>query len=349
MKKFILIIMLLLLTGCNYLELNDIGIVTLMGIKYDNNEYEITLELKENIKDDDNASSIHKASGSSIEKALQELELTIDKNLYFIDLNVIMIDENTINNKLTSIVDYLTRDVTFGSNFNIVIDNNMDDTISLIKDKNKIVGEYIKDIFNNNSNNVINYKFDSFLKDYLSEFEDVVLPLGKIHDEEYSINEAVLLSNKKIVQNINLDNIQIYNLLNNVKSEYFYKINYQGKSLVYRVSSHKAKLYYKDKINVDIKLNGSFIEVEDIDLLNDHTLKEVLKVLEKKIKNDIDNLIIILKDNESDILVFKKAYYNQNRSKINTIKNLDYQINLDLSLNREGLIFNSIGDIYEKN
>ncbi len=349
MKKIFLVVIMLLLSGCNYLELNNIGIVTLMAINYDNNNYNITLEIKENIKDNDNASIIHTASGSSIEKALQELELTVDKNLYFIDLNVILIDENTINQKITSIIDYLTRDVTFGTNFNIIIDNNSEETIKLIKDKNKIVGEYIKNIFNNNSNNVINYKFDKFLKDYLSEFKDVTLPLGKIQNEEYTINEAVIFHNKKIVQNINLDEIQIYNLLNNTKSEYFFKINYQNKSLVYRVSTHKTNTDYNDKINLNLKLNGSFIEIEDINMLNNENLKEILNILENKIKKDINDLISILKTSESDILAFKKMYYNQNRTKITSIKNLKYNINLDLSLNREGLIFNSIGDLYEKN
>lgn len=353
MKKLLLIIILLLstltLSGCNYIELNDMGIVTLMAIKYENNNYEITLELRENIKDKEEASTIHKAKGTSIEKAIQELELTTDKNLYFIDLNIILIDENTINNKLTSIIDYLTRDASFSTNFNIVVDNNVEDTIKLIKQKDKIVGEYIKNIFNNNSNNVINSKFDETLKTYLSEFKDLILPYGKINNNEYTVNEAIIFSNKQIVSKINLNEIQTFNLFNNAKSEYYYKIIYQNKSLVYRVSTHKVKTNYKDnKINIDVSLNGTFIEIEDLDLLNDKILHNVLKILNDKIQKDIDTLIINTQNNESDILAFKKYYYNTKRTKINSIKNLNYQINLKIDLNREGLLFNSIGDTYEK-
>ncbi len=353
MKKLLLIIILLLstltLSGCNYIELNDMGIVTLMAIKYENNNYEITLELRENIKDKEEASTIHKAKGTSIEKAIQELELTTDKNLYFIDLNIILIDENTINNKLTSIIDYLTRDASFSTNFNIVVDNNVEDTIKLIKQKDKIVGEYIKNIFNNNSNNVINSKFDETLKTYLSEFKDLILPYGKINNNEYTVNEAIIFSNKQIVSKINLNEIQTFNLFNNAKSEYYYKIIYQNKSLVYRVSTHKVKTNYIDnKINIDVSLNGTFIEIEDLDLLNDKILHNVLKILNDKIQKDIDTLIINTQNNESDILAFKKYYFNNQRTKINSIKNLNYQINLKIDLNREGLLFNSIGDTYEK-
>ena len=353
MKKILYTLILLLctitLSGCNYIELNDMGIVTLMAIKYNDNNYEITLELRENIKDNENASTIHKAKGTSIEKAIQQLELTVDKNLYFIDLNIILIDENTINTKLTSIIDYLTRDASFSTNFNIVIDNNSEDTINLIKGKNKIVGEYIKNIFNNNSNNVINSKFDITLKDYLNEFKDLILPSGKIENEEYTLNEAILFSNKQIIKKINLDQIQIFNLINNTKSEYYYKIIYQNKALVYRVSTHNAKTYYKDNnINIDISLNGTFIEIEDLNLLNEETLNDILKLLNNKIKKDTESLINNLQNNESDILAFKKLYYNTERTKINTIKNLNYKINLKIDLNREGLLFNSIGDTYEK-
>lgn len=353
MKKIfltiILIISLLSLSGCNYVELNDMGIVTLMAIKYENNNYEITLELRENIKDNDNASTIHKGKGSSIEKALQELELGVDKHLYFIDLNVILIDENTINEKLTSIIDYLTRDVSFGTKYNIVVDNNPDNTIKMIKSKNKIVGEYIKNIFNNKNNNVINSKFDETLKSYLNEYKDLILPLGQIDKEEYTINKAVIFNNQKIVSELSLDEIVIFNLINNIASEYYFKINYLDKTLVYRVSTHKVKTFYKDyKINIDVKLNGTFIEIEDINLMDENTLNEVLNLLNLKIKKDFESLIMHLQKDESDILAFKKAYYNSERTKINTIKNLDYQINEDINLNREGLIFNSIGDTYEK-
>lgn len=349
MKKIILLICLLFITGCNYIELNDMGIVTMMAIKYHDNNYEITIEMKENIKDDDEASIIHTSIGPTIEKTLQNLELTTDKTLYFIDLNVILIDEETINNKLSNIVDYLTRDVSFGTNYNIIIDNNIDDTLKLMEEKHKNTGNYLKNIFNNKDNNLINLKYDDFLKDYLNEFKDVILPLGQIKDNEYIINKAVIFNNQKIVSQIELEDIQIYNLLTNIKSEYYFNINYHNKNLVYRVSTHSSKINYQNNtINIELKLNGSFIEIEDTNLLNEEDLQEILFILNNTIKTNITNLIYTLKIYNSDILNLKKYYYNEKRTKITTIKNLNYQTNIDLNLNREGLIFNSIGEMYEK-
>ena len=351
MKKIFLIIFLLFITGCNYIELNDIGIVTMMAIKYNNNNnYEITIEMRENIKDDEEASTIHKAKGISIEKTLQELELTANKTLYFIDINVLLIDENTLNTKMSNIVDYLTRNVNFGTKFNILIDNNIEDTIKLMKEKHKNIGNYIKNIFNNKSNNLINIKYDNFLKDYLNINKDIILPLSEINNNEYTINKAIIFQNKKITNTLKLENIQIYNLLNNNSSEYYFDINYHNKNLIYRISTHTSKINYQEnKINIKLSLNGTFIEIEDTNLMNDNNLNEILLILKNKINKDISNLINILKINDSDILSFKKYYFNKERTKINTIKNLNYNINLDLKLNREGLIFNSIGESNEKN
>ena len=45
-KIFILLPLLLFLTGCyNYYELNDLAIVTGIGIAYSNHEYEVTVEI----------------------------------------------------------------------------------------------------------------------------------------------------------------------------------------------------------------------------------------------------------------------------------------------------------------
>jgi len=259
-----------------------------------------------------------------------------------------MIDSKTANSKFTSIIDYLTRDVMFGTNFNILIDDDIDNTIKVIKGKEKIAGEYLKNIFDNKTNNIINNKFHIILKSYLSEYEDIILPYGKVNNDEYSINEAVIFKDKQIVSKIPLNMIESFNLLNNETSEYFYQINYQDKSLVYRVSEHDAKLKYNNMINIDLNVNGSFIEIEDIDLEDENMIDEVLMFLKEKIKEEANLLINECKTYDSDILAFKKLYYNNERKKIDSIRNMDYKINVNVKLDREGLIFNSLGDEYER-
>lgn len=349
MKKIIILLICLLLSGCNYIELNDMGIVTLMGINYQDNNYEITIELEENKNEKEETSIIYKSKGISIEKAIQNLSLSIDKNLYFIDLNVILINQDTIN-KLDDIIDYLTRDSSFSTNYNIIVDDNYEETIKLISNKDKIVGDYIKDIFDNKENNLINNKYQDFLKDYISPYKDVILPYGSIINEDYIINKAVIFNNKKISNIIDLDNITTYNLLTNVNTQYFKKITYNNKNLIYRINKNKSKISYENNtITIELNINGSFIEIEDTNIENQETVKKLLKILSNNLKEDISKLLDISLSNNSDILGFKKLYYNKERIKINNINDLNYEIKVNCNLDREGLLFNSLGDIYEKN
>ena len=294
-------------------------------------------------KSEEESSLIYHSSNTSLETAIEEASLKIDKNLFFIDLDVLLLDTYTANNKLSYIIDYLTRDVMYSTNFNIVIDDNIENTIKTINNNEKIAGEYIKDIFNNKTNNIIDNKYHNFLKSYLCKYQDIILPYGKVINNEYIINEAVIFNNNKIINKLNFEEIQLYNLLTNETSEYLFEIEYQGKKLVYKVSSHKSKINYNNKINIDIKLNGSFIEIDDINL--EENAESILKVLKFKINNDISSLINKCIIYNSDIFKFKKYYYNSKREKINSINNINYEINLDILLDREGMMFNSIGDI----
>ena len=352
MRKFLLGLIIcltcLVSAGCNYIELNDIGIVTLMAIKWDNNEYNVTLELRENIKDDIDASTVHSASGSSLEKAIQELSLKIDRNLYFIDLNVILIDQDTANNKMNFIIDYLTRDISFGSNFNIVIDDNYKETIKFLNEKNKIAGEYIKNIFNNSTNNIINIKFDEFLKLYLNDYKDIILPVGKVQEDDYIINEAIVFSGNKATEVLDLNMIQSFNLLNNVNTNYYYKTIYDSNMLVFELTNHKVKMTYDDKLLIDIKIDGYFSQLEDINISKNDVKEYVLNNLNNSIKKDVDDLIRLSIDSNSDFLGIKKIYFNKTRKEINNIKNIDYVINIQTNLSHDGLIFKTIGDKYEK-
>lgn len=62
MKKILLILFLLPLCGCyNYIELNELGVVSMLAIDYQENEYKINLEIRENKKEEEETSKIYKS------------------------------------------------------------------------------------------------------------------------------------------------------------------------------------------------------------------------------------------------------------------------------------------------
>ena len=72
MKKIILILVILLTTGCyDYVELNNISIVSSIGIDYIDNEFILTLE----ILDDNNSSYVVSTKGKTIVNAFDNVRI----------------------------------------------------------------------------------------------------------------------------------------------------------------------------------------------------------------------------------------------------------------------------------
>ena len=103
MKKIFIILCCLLLSGCyNYIELDELAVVTMIAVDYKDDDYIITLEIRENIKDEDNKSLIYKGKGKSLDSAIQNTSFGMNKTLYFVDLEMLVLSQDAINNKLDS-------------------------------------------------------------------------------------------------------------------------------------------------------------------------------------------------------------------------------------------------------
>lgn len=346
MKKIILILITLFLTtGCfNYLSLNDIAVVSLIHIDY-KDEYIVTVEIRENEKDNPNASNFYTNSGMSLDIAFENIGLTLNKALYLVDTNTLIITDNIIKDKLNNTLDYLTRENSIGNNFNILVSNDDINKITeTIKSNNKIVGSYIKDSINNPYNNIVDIKYNEFVKDYLNDYKDMILPYGKLDDDKFMIDEAVIFNNDKDLIRINNDDVKIYNLLNNVDRYSLFKINYNEGFLIYRVKSIKAKIDYKDNsIKIKLDIIGNFNEIDNISL-DKNSINEILDLTKIKIDNNVNMFINKLLVNNIDALGFKKIIYNKTKNKLDNINNLKCDILVDVALEREELTFDNIGD-----
>lgn len=355
MKKIILFLFMFLITGCyNYNEVEDLAIISAMSIDYKEDEFEIMIEHKINKKEDDDESIIYEAKGSSLDKAIQNVSFKVDKTLYFIDLNVILLTTDAINAKLDNIIDYITREQTFGFNFNILLCENPKEIIDILKKEksvsNNVFGNYFKGLFNADFLSIINVKYGTFLETYLNGYANLILPYVTVQNNEVSIQNAYLFSNKKTIYLLNEKEIQIYNLLINEQKIYLFEINYNDKKLIYKVLKNKTKIDFKnDKLVIESKITGDFDEMDDINIEKKATIEKLRELVAEKIESDISDFIDICKNNETDPLALRKTIYNQTRKKQKSIKNVNYKIKTDIKIDREGLLYNSMGDEFEKN
>lgn len=174
MKKLLIIIFCLLISGCNnYRELNNIAVVSALGIDYKDNMYNVSVLVKDNAKNDENKTSIYTYEGKSLDEAIKKIGLLTSKTLYFIDLDVLVISKNATS-KLQNIMDYLSRDNNVGVNFYILCDNNFEDSFKLMQNKDNVYGDYVKGILQDNYNNIVRMKYIPFLQKFLSPYYDVL-------------------------------------------------------------------------------------------------------------------------------------------------------------------------------
>lgn len=344
MKKIIIIILTLFLTGCyNHTSLNNIALVSLLTIDYQD-KYIITIEVRENEKENPNTSSFYTATGFSLETTIQKLNQSLNKTIYLVDIETMILTTNLLKTKLPATLDYLTRQNNIGNNFNILVtEENIEDIISIIKNKNKIVGTYLKETITNKQNNNIEIIYNQLLKTYLNEYKDIILPYLTIENNETYINKAIILKNNK-TKILNNQEINIYNILNNNNKQQLIETQINNNYVIYRIKSLKTKITYKNnKININIDLIGNFNEIDNIPL-NEENIKMLTNKTKETLETETSNLLNHLINNNLDILGFKKIIYNQTRNKINNINNLEYEINTNIQIEREELTFNKIGE-----
>lgn len=341
MKKIILLILPFLLTGCyNHTSLNDIAIVSLIKIDYQD-EYTITVEIRENEKENPNASTFTTSTGLTLEQTIQNLNQSLNKTLYLVDIDTMILTTNLLNTKLETTIDYLTRQNNIGNNFNILVtDDPIENITKIIKEKNKIVGLYLKELMKNNT---INITYNQLLKTYLNNYKDIILPYGTIQNNEFHIDKAIIQKDNKHLILTN-NEINIYNILTNNKTNTIFQINNNNNHIIYRTKTSKTKITYKNNtINITINLIGNYNELENTNL----TTKNITNLTNKTketITNQTQELLDTLINNNIDPIGLKKIIYNKTRTKITNINNINYTINTNIKIEREELTFKQIGE-----
>lgn len=338
MKKIIIIIIILFTSGCyNYKEVSDLAFVSSFAIDYKEDSFDIILEIQENSKDNSYSSYLLEGTGKTIESAIQNASLSFNKNLYFINLEIILISEDAVNNKLNNILDYVSRDNNFALDFNVAICKHQKEALENIMNTNEIFGMYINTLFKKTDNNIINIKLDNLLNSYLNDYYDIILPVINLKDDTIIINEAVIFKNSEIIDYLYEKDIAIYNILSNNLMDYYIHMELDS-NIVFKTTHYHTKINLKNNtLYIMPTLTGSFIEFENIDLDNSKKLDELTKKVNEKFNNEVEAFVNNLIEVHSDPLGLKRYTKNKSLNKIN------FRITSNIVLENKSLIFKSVG------
>ena len=327
MKKTIILFACVLLSGCyNYKEVSDLAFVSSLALDYQNNNFNIILEIEENHKDNKYSSYILEGTGKTIEAAIQNASLSFNKDLYFINLNILLISKDAANNKLASILDYVSRDNNFSFNFNIALCDNPKEAIENIMQKEEIFGKYLSTLLKNTDSNTINIKLDNLLNNYLNENYDIILPIINIKEDTIIIDKAAIFKDNIIIDTLDEESLAIYNILLNNHRDYYLEIE---SDIVFKTSYYQTSIYFKNNtLYIMPTLTGTFLESIS------HDPDKIVDKVNIKFNNEIENFINNLISLESDPLGLKR--YTKNK------KDIKYRINTNIILENKSLIYKGV-------
>ena len=380
MKKFVLIIItlfiLLISSGCyNYKEINDMAIVSSIGIDKDNknDKYIVSAQImnsKESEDSEDSQITVYTKEGDTVHEALRNITLKSPRKLYGNHLSKIVLSEEVAKEGIDNILDIFNRITEVRNEFIITIvkEDKASDVLKVLTTTESIPAEYVKlslKIADKTSGLTYATKLDEFISLYLKKGIDPVVPVLKIDKKEKkgtTINnitttnpiskiviEDLAVTNKgKLETYLKNEEVIGYNFLRNQIQKMIIPVKCDDENnyasiliLKNKTKSNTAKKDNKYIINFNINSEAIITEYNcKKDLTDEKVIKELEKDTEKKIKRYIKKSLDKQKETKGKFLGLERLIYLDYPK----YKNEDYSVkyNAKVNLVRKGEIRNSI-------
>ena len=354
MKKILIIIFsVFFLTGCyDYNDLSDLGIITGVGIDFQNDKFLVTYEIV-STKKNGNSSEGSKtyqvsATGDTIAKAFLNAGELMDKVAYFDHVEIIVMDSNIARNYMKELGEYIVRSPKFRNEVYTAIVKNTTakEVISKTNDVKPLASSYIVELLenSNDSGGAAYYApFTLSLRHILTNGEDAKMPIITMEDDNIKLIGMGIFKDFTYQYDLSLEQASIVNLMNDFKVktinlEYTCKNNKKTVVNIYKsnlkIEPKKEKLLIKGKVNAELIQNDC-----DLDLRNTEVYKKLNTDFNNILENRINEVINILKKYKSNAIPIGKNYYNHYRILNDNWINYPTYYDIDFKINKKGLIF----------
>ena len=352
-KILILLLSIFLCTSCfNYIEINNLVLISGIGIDYKDGKYLVSFETlyqnKENSDSNFEWGVINEVSGKSLSEAFYNLNLMLEKNPYYAHLKLVIISEEIARNHLSDLFDFFLRNNDIRNIFSLVVSDNMapKDILSASNEYFPVVSERIREMLENNefSNYIVNnLYFKDIASNYLTKNKDIALTMIGLNEKSPEITKLLVINNENKISYLDTNYSATLSQLSNSKPNTLVKYECDLDKYI-TVNIYKSKINYiinKNSYNVIAKLNGEIIENNcNINLEDDSDYKNISKKVNDLIKQQYTDLFKYIKSNNADLLGINKKYFNKYRNRnYDYFKNAKYTINTGIELNKKGLIF----------
>jgi len=345
LKYLIILIIPLLLTGCyNYQELNDLAITTGMSIDYDkeNEKFKVIAQVINPVKEQDAKSSTetsfinYASEGKSLREAIRTIILDSPKRLYGSQLQILILSENVLNEKLPDIIDFFIREPELRPEFKIII----------AKDNKALEGITIQTLLDDlSSSNILDslevqserigittvVSLNELTNMYLDPYLEIVLPsmivkgslkegiskenLSTTKDETtIEISTTGVFKDNKFQGYLTEEESKTLNLIRGDIKNTIINMDIKDGFVVFEPNNIKAKVEAIPKENkVKITIEGKAKVKEITGLIDLNNTKEVKK-LEKDLGKLTEDMVLktfnsIREKYNTDVFKFRDLYY----------------------------------------
>lgn len=372
LKKIFIIFTILILSGCyNYRELNEISIVSSIGIDKKDGEYLVSAQVM-NAKSEKESEStqvlVYEGTGKSINEALRDVTTKSSRRLYGGHISKLVISEEIAKEGIVNVIDMFQRLTEIRNEFTITVSKNIAaaDVIKVMTVPETIPAEYVKTSLESaDIESALTYstQLDEFVSLYLKKGIDPVIAVIEVknYNEEGTtldnttstdpetkivLDYIAITEEGKLEDYLNRNETIGYNFIKNQVKEMIIPVkcddNYYA-SISVLGNKTKTKIKKEDNkyiIKLDISTNANISEYNCLEnITSEKHINELKKKTENKIKKYINDALEKQKDSKSKFLGLERQIYLE-YPKYN---NEDYEVEIDVNvdLKRKGEIRNS--------
>lgn len=367
MKKIILIISTLLLTGCwNYYELNNLAICTGIAIDKYEDKYEVTYLISNakktevSAKEGEAGTTTYTGIGETMQEAINDLTLKMPFEPYNGHLVVTVISEEVAKDGVNPILDLLARDTESRDFFYVLLSKNAKakEILQIISPLESFPSQTLaSDIETSSSKTSLIYKitYNDFLFNLLEDGKNPILNGVTILGNEDKGTDEKSLSSTIPSATIKIDTIGIFkgdtfigwsdqdegrgiNLLTNNVENYYVKTSCEKEYIMSYIKNIKTKTKIDvDQRKVDVNITGeaTLLEVNcDINLKDPKVIENIEIDIDNKLKETINKATNLVQQKyNSDVLGYGMQIHKKNPKKWKEIKDNWDNIFKELKIN----------------
>ena len=369
-KFLIFIPLIFLLSGCyNYRELNELAIVSAIGISKTDDEYKLTTQVMNTKKtgQDNNSSGeqpkfvTYNSKGKTIQKALRNVVFESPRRLYLNHMQLLIIDEDLAKDGIHDILDWFARDSESRKQFYVLISKNSEDVLNTLTILDTLNSQKITNTLKTD-NRFLGISelttFEKILKVYMNKNQEIILPTIKVTGDPKNgktdknlkssdpkskliIKPMAVFKNDKLIGYLNEKQSQSLNFIkNNINSTLIEAKCPNNKYIVSEIIKTKTELkpITKSKnpqLIINIKGKGNINEITcDYDLEKNKNIKKIENYINNSIKNSIKSSIKTINQKyNSDIYGFGNLFYKNNPQYYYKYWNKNSLKNLNIKIN----------------